>query len=134
MSATRAGSFILAMVVAGAFTLVAAAPPAEQPPPRPTRPLVQSELDLLPAAKRLLTLQFDKASPEAALEILRKESGLTIEVQGKLPAGPALSMSFRDTAAKDVFVWLAKQLPVTYRAEPPNTLWIVTDVNDLRQR
>jgi hypothetical protein len=96
-------------------------------PPKHGFILVQSELDLLPAAKRRITLQVDKAQPAAVLEALRKESGLTIEVQGTLPARPMLSGSFRNAHAKELLDWFARQLWVTFRAEPPNTLWIIAD-------
>jgi len=90
MSAMRIGGFMFGMAVVGASTLVFAAPPATEGPPVRPRYLVQSELDLFPATKRLVTLQIDNASPSRILEILRKESGLTIEVQGKLPDGRTL--------------------------------------------
>ena len=127
MSAARSGCFMFGMVVVGACTPTSAGPPSMEGPSVHSRLLVQSELDLFPAAKRLVTLQFDKASPEALLEMLRKESGLTIEVQGKLPVGPKLSASFRDTEVRDAFTWFSKQLRVTYRAEPPKKLWVITE-------
>ena len=115
----------------GAFVGVAApasaGPPEDFGPPPDAQILVQSELDLLPAAKRILTLHVKDAQPADVLETLRKHSGLAIGVQGTLPAHPVLSASFRDKKLKDVLNWFAEAVSVTFRAEPPSKLWIVVE-------
>jgi hypothetical protein len=88
---------------------------------------VQSELDLLPATQRRVTILLKGVQPAEFLEKLRKDTGLKIEVTGKLPAGPALSATFRDAEARKVLTWFAQQLPVSFRAEPPDKLWVVVD-------
>jgi len=114
------------------------------PPPIPVEPrstfgspgnvhrLVQAELDYLLAARRPITLEVDGAEPAAVLQQIRERSGIVIEVQGLLPNQPMLSASYRDTQAKVVLEWFAQELPISFRAEPPNTLRIF--VNDFRKR
>ena len=132
MGMVRSGCFLFAVVVAIGSTPALAKPPRAAGPTDDGLLLVQSELDLLPAAKRLVTLRIEKAQPAAVVEMLRKESGLTIEIEGALPARPVLSASFRDTEVKDVLRWFAKQLPVDFRAEPPNRLWIIVAARNER--
>ena len=91
--------------------------------------LVQSELDYLPAAERAITLEVERAEPAAVLQEIRKKSGLAIEVRGSLPGLPVLSASFRETKAKVVLTWLAEQVPVSFKAEPPNKLWVIVEAS-----
>lgn len=121
----------VALIVA-ATSLVAEIKPNTVPPPPRARLLVQSELDLLPAVKRPVTISTESATPAAFIEALSARTGLKIEVEGVLPATPALTGSFRDTETKAVLEWLSRKLKLAYRAEPPNTLCIVVDTPTAR--
>ena len=95
-------------------------------PPGDVTLLVQSELDYLPAAKRKVTLELERAKPAAALDKIRKAAaGLRIEVRGALPKTPALSGTFRETEVRKVLEWFAERVPVAFKAEPPSTLWVI---------
>jgi len=126
MNATTVGCSLLMVSVTAASAPGARLPSTYLAPPRPMI-LVQSELDLLPASKRLVTLKVDDARPAAFLDLLRERSGLTIEVRGALPAEPTVSGTFREVEAKELLDWFARQVRVAYRAEPPNKLSIITD-------
>ena len=122
---------VVALIVA-ATSLAAEIKPNTVLPPLHNRLLVQSELDLLPAVKRPVTINTESATPAAFIEALRARTGLKIEIEGVLPATPTLSGSFRDAEAKAVLEWLSRQLGIAYRAEPPNTLCIVVDTPPAR--
>jgi hypothetical protein len=89
--------------------------------------LVQAELDHLAAAKQPITLDVEHAAPAAVLGEIARKSGITIEVRGSLPGRPALTASYRDASAKTVLTWFAGQVPVSFRAEPPNKLWVIVE-------
>ena len=96
------------------------------PPPRHYA-LVQAELDYLPAAERTISLNVSDAKPAAILQEVEEKSGLAIEVQGSLPSRPALSARYRDTETRVILEWLAREMDLSFRAEPPNTLWIIVE-------
>jgi hypothetical protein len=129
MRTMRVGSVLLATAVT-ASVWAGAAPEVDPEAPGDHLLLVQSELDYLPAAAagKLVTVRVDDVEPGSFLEALRKASGLDLPVRGSLPKRPLLSASFRDAPTKDVLVWLAQQLPVTYKVEQPKTVWIIVDV------
>jgi hypothetical protein len=117
----------LCLTIAGTLALVALAiePTPEPGPPADVQLLVQSELDYLAAAQRPITLEVERATPAAVLEQIAAHSGLEIDVRGALPRQATLTASFRDTQAKAVLAWFAEQVPVAFKAEPPNRLLVV---------
>ena len=121
------GCSLFVMLATGASPPVFKQPSTGAGATRSALLLVQSELDYLPAAKRPVTLQVDKAQPAVFLDIIRKHAGLTIEVRGTMPAHPGLSGSFRDAEAKEVLDWFWRELRVSFKAEPPNKLLIIPD-------
>jgi hypothetical protein len=123
------GSHCLLLAIAATLALAPAAaqPVADPEPPGDVQLLVHSELDYLAAADRLITVEAAKATPAAVLDQIRKKSGLTIDVQGALAARPLLSPSFRDAKAETVLVWFAEQIPVSFKAEPPNRLLVIVE-------
>jgi|RhiMethySRZTD1v2_1073278.scaffolds.fasta_scaffold18928_15 hypothetical protein len=127
MSITIIGCSLSVMLATGASPPVFKEPATGIGATRGAMLLVQSELDYLPASKRPVTLQVDKAQPAVFLDILRKHAGLTIEVQGTLPVLPVVSGSFRDEETKELLNWFARQLRVSFKAEPPNKLLIIPD-------
>ena len=93
-----------------------------QAPQQPELPgdvqlLIQSELSHLESADRRIDLRVKKASPESTLRAISKVAGFAIEIEGKLPRTPKLTVSFEDTATRDVLTWFAKQVDVVYRAD-----------------
>lgn len=130
----KALASVVAVFGTVATVLVAAAPPEQVERPGDAQLLAQSELDFLPATARTITLLVQKEKPAVVLERIRKESGLKIEVQGSLPGHPALSASFRDAEVKDVLRWFMEQLRVTYKADPPNTLWVIVEAPRARPK
>jgi hypothetical protein len=118
------GSIIAA---AGMLALVALAlePAPEMEVPQDVLVLVQSELDYLAAAERAITLEVERAVPAAVLEQIAARSGLVIDVRGTLPPKALLTSSFRDTKTKTVLAWFAEQVPVAFKAEPPNRLLVI---------
>ncbi len=87
--------------------------------------LVQSELSHLEGADLPITLRIDNASPRNTLSRIEKAVRFTIEVEGELPRGPGLTVSFDDTPAKEVLVWFAERVGVVYRAERATKLVVL---------
>ena len=121
MNTTALGSSLLGIILAILPTNIAVEPSG---PPGRRWVLVQSEFDYLPATQHRITLHARQMTPQAFVDALEKESGLTIELQGDLPSAPLLSVSFRAVDRKEAFQWLAERLPIAFLAKPPNTLVI----------
>jgi hypothetical protein len=89
--------------------------------------LVQSEVDYLPVAQRKISVEVREAVPATFLDAVRDATDLTIEVQGTLPTRPLLTASFKRTKTKKILAWFATQVPVTYKAQPPDKLIVIVD-------
>lgn len=122
----RRGALVLAIVVAQG-AVFSAEPPCDVETPGGELALVKSELEYLPAVERRITLRVEEAEPASVLAKIAKLSGLTIRVHGSLPRRPLLSVDHRDTSAKVVLEWFASKVPLSFRAEPPKTLWVLVD-------
>jgi hypothetical protein len=129
MHVTRTASSFAALASVGAALCLAADPP-DPGPPRGGLLLVQSELDLLAHASRVVTLEFDAARPSAVLQAIEEKSGLTIEVQGTLPERAGLSRSFREATVKEVLTWFSHELQVSFKAEPPDKLSVIVHASE----
>jgi hypothetical protein len=127
MKAYRIGVFFLGAVSVTAVRPASAEFRTEFRRPTYHHVLVQAELDYLPAVERAITLEVTEEKPAAVLQKIRKLSGLAIEVQGLLPNRPVLSASYQDTETRVILEWLAAELDLAFRAEPPNKLWIIVD-------
>ncbi len=86
-------------------------------PPGDVLLLIQSELSHLDGAEQRINLQVEDASPSYTLDQIEKAARFTIEVEGKLPRTPKLTVSFQETPAREVLIWFAKEVDVLYRAE-----------------
>jgi hypothetical protein len=124
MSGIRLGGRSLALYAVVSAT---AQGPGAFEPPADFLVLVQSETDHLPAARRTITLTLRDAEPAAALREVGEAAGLVLEVRGALPDRPLLSAAYRDVETKAVLEWFAESVPVYYRAEPPNKLWVIVE-------
>lgn len=127
MKTYRFGVLLLAAVGVTALQPISAQLRNYPSPPPGRYALVQAELDYLPAAERTISLDVSNARPAAVLQKVEEKSGLAIEVQGSLPSRPALSASYRDTETRVILEWLAREMDLSFRAEPPNTLWIIVE-------
>ncbi len=104
---------------------VAIAQPVQQAdPPGGVLLLIQSELSHLDGAEHRINLQVKDASPSYTLDQIEKSVRFTIEVKGTLPRTPKLTGVFKETPAREVLRWFAKEVDVVYRAERGGKLMV----------
>lgn len=112
----------LFLLLAG-FSVVAGQAPTS--PNAKPRPLVQSELDYLRAAKLPISIELTQVTIRQAYDEIAKKAELRISYEGAVSGDSKHDLSFKNIPLKDILDKLGETFKLSYRAEGPDKLTVI---------